>query len=630
MANRVHGNARPMRAIEPRELYERLKDALGVESFPSGPIDVVRAPFPDITEANFRDRYLLREVLRKYPGFELGIDTKQVALQELIAQEGRNRETNRRISDREYGDNPYVRQAYSLAREKISDTLGPYDPDRLVKYARFGPRATTKCTGANLGLDSKLSKRPHVTREALPLAQWYLRQVPMWEQAIAEPVDSLSESAPVWTIRSEDRVTCIPKNATTDRTVTPQPCFNGLLQLGQGGMLREQLARIGVDLNDQSKNQLRARLGSITGQIATVDLRNASNSISSFLVYDLVGNVDHGRSHAWKWYTVMDTLRTTSGWIGNVEHEWALFSSMGNGFTFELETLIFHALTCAACSVLGLPEDVSTYGDDITCPVEVIPLLVELFAFCGFTLNAQKSFWSIEGPIFRESCGKHYLDGVDVTPFYVDYVMDSDTSIVLLANNLVRWASLPGFGRDGRLKGVWDWIVGHLSERAARTHIPFGESNDGLIKDFDEACPRVVFTSTGDQIVQSFVSVNDGESFSPEAMTLKRMRLGYRAVTVSLENRPVPPDSVEASCLIWHYLKDTCRYSPLKPRPALGLPAHRPSWFERLISAEEYQPYRKAGLKESIKWSTRVVASWPTIGPWVLPDPVAPVAVPSV
>lgn len=622
MAKRDAGDARRVREISPRNLYERLAGAFGITDIPKGALDVVRAPFPDVNLSDFRERYLLREVLRKYPGFDLGVDRSAEALKGLIAQEALNRESNRRIPAREYGDNPYVRQAYCLARDKISEILGPFDPDKLVKFARFGPKATTKASGGNLGLEVKLSKRPHVTREALPLAQWYIKQAPMWASAISESGRFTSEPTPVWTLRQQDRVTCIPKNAEIDRTVTPQPCFCSLLQLGVGGMLRERLFARGVNLNDQSINQLRARNGSRWGRIATVDLRNASNSICSALIYDLIGNVEHSRSHSWEWYTVMESLRTTSGWIGKVEHEWELFSSMGNGFTFELETLVFYALTCATCAVLDLPEDVTTYGDDITCPVEAVPLLTEVFAFCGFTLNTRKSFWSTEGPLFRESCGMHYLDGRDVTPFYVDTLLDSDVSIILLANNLVRWSHVPGGGRDGRVKGVWEWIVRHLSDRARKTRIPMGEANDGLILDFDEACPSVAYTCAGDsEVVQARANAGDGYSFVNRAEVLSRMRLGYRAVTVSAGNRPTSVGDPEGH-LCWHYLKDCHRFTlPSAPVTVPTLRGLYPSLLagSMVDDSSPYEPYRKPGLKESVKWGTRVVTSWPYIGPWVTP-----------
>ena len=126
---------------------------------------------------------------------------------------------------------------------------------------------------------------------------------------------------------------------------------------------------------------------------------------------------------------------------------------MGNGFTFEMETLMFWALTKAVCLVLGLPssiEDVSVYGDDIICPVEAVPLLKEVFDHVGLTFNAKKSHWV--GP-FRESCGGHYYDGREVTPFYVKKPIRTIVDLINLHNKVSLWLAR-GVVRDDGLERV--------------------------------------------------------------------------------------------------------------------------------------------------------------------------------
>jgi hypothetical protein len=90
---------------------------------------------------------------------------------------------------------------------------------------------------------------------------------------------------------------------------------------------------------------------------------------------------------------------------------------MGNGYTFELETLIFVLLSICACDEVGVSsKDVSVYGDDIIIPVEAYDVLKEVLETCGFTINEDKSYH--EGP-FRESCGEDYFRGINVRPFLV-------------------------------------------------------------------------------------------------------------------------------------------------------------------------------------------------------------------
>jgi len=573
---------------------------------------------PDFNQSpsRFRDQYLLKEVLRKYPGFDLGIDTEAVAIQGLLDQECRNSETNRRIETLSRGFSPRVWQILEVARCKIEDILGEFDPAVFVEGCRFGPRATSRIRG-NTGLSLKLSGKPHVTFSAALAAHRLIGRMPLWAKAIgwkaSNPLAALE-------ICDHDVITCVTKNALTGRTVAPQPCMNSYMDLGVGRGMRIKLYAAGVNLQRQSINQNLARRGSIDGTVATVDVANASNSVVRLLVWLLIGDRNRTRDRSWQWYEVMDMLRTEQGLIDGVMHSYELFSSMGNGYTFELETLIFYVLSCSVCASLGLPEDqVSCYGDDIVIPSDAVPLLREVFDSVGFRLNMSKSFWNTSGPLFRESCGKHYLNGVDVTPFYVDGDIDCPSQQILLANNLLRWASLPGFGRDGRVKPVYDWIVSNLPERCRASAIPYGEANDGLIKDFDEAHPVVRYTNgtknAGPKTVPSVASDSDPYlPFVPKAIRLGNQRVGYVARTAEMSNRPVSPPE-DSRYLIWQYQKSFRKFSDVRD-PSFTVHSMRFGDID-VTDAPAYHPYKEDGLKSSPKYGYRVVDSWPAIGPWV-------------
>jgi hypothetical protein len=122
------------------------------------------------------------------------------------------------------------------------------------------------------------------------------------------------------------------------------------------------------------------------------------------------------------------------------------FSSMGNGFTFPLQTLIFYSLAWALQPAIEVgpqrPQVAVAYGDDIIVPSDVAPKLAELLRYVGFKVNAEKSFW--EGP-FRESCGKDYFLGVDVRPWFAKD-QASPRTLVGLTNYYVRnemWDFVP-------------------------------------------------------------------------------------------------------------------------------------------------------------------------------------------
>jgi len=63
--------------------------------------------------------------------------------------------------------------------------------------------------------------------------------------------------------------------------------------------------------------------------------------------------------------------------------------------------------------------------------------LIDLFNYCGFEINRDKSFF--KGSFF-ESCGKHYFKGIDVTPIFQREVIDSVPSLFRHYNRVVRWS----------------------------------------------------------------------------------------------------------------------------------------------------------------------------------------------
>jgi hypothetical protein len=115
-----------------------------------------------------------------------------------------------------------------------------------------------------------------------------------------------------------------------------------------------------------------------------------------------------------------------------------MFSSMGNGFTFELESLLFWAITRSVCKHSGIKGRVNVYGDDIIAPAVVVPRLKRVFDWFGFRLNQKKTFY--RGP-FRESCGKHYYNSMDVSPFYIRGPVRTKTDLIRLLNRLMEWDS---------------------------------------------------------------------------------------------------------------------------------------------------------------------------------------------
>jgi hypothetical protein len=240
----------------------------------------------------------------------------------------------------------------------------------------------------------------------------------------------------------------VPKNAEIDRCACKEPDVNMFLQKGVGAHVRRRLRRYGIDLNDQAHNRGLARRGSSDGSLATLDLSSASDSISWSLVSLLLPD---------DWYRYLNDIRSQKVWV---DGEWvttAMFSSMGNGFTFELESLLFYVLVRTTLYFEGIRGTISVYGDDIIIPSSGYDAVTWVLQYFGFAVNSKKSFHT--GP-FRESCGGHYSDGVDVTPFYLKRPPTHMTDVIRVANQFRRWATTDGRTyASSNLYDIWVSLV---------------------------------------------------------------------------------------------------------------------------------------------------------------------------
>lgn len=359
----------------------------------------------------FRDDYLVVEYLSKSRFLKTGIDTNAVASASFIAAESSCASANARIRayvDRGVKPSSLLMQVLQLAAEKIEQCIGAHVPwKRIMGAFKWGKGATYSLKGEDVRLDTKLlEKQISVTQEALPLLRAAMATDYAWLRArgieASGPVSLLSDE---FLIVRGSRGLLVEKNAKTKRFIAAEPSGNIFLQLGFGAEIRRCLHRVGINLDDQSINQTLAKHALDLG-LATVDLKQASDTICRELVWLLL---------PFRWACVLDDLRSHELEFEGRWHMLSKFSSMGNGFTFELETLIFWSLTEALRDVKGLRGRVSVYGDDIICPSQMFLELKELLAWVGFETNVKKSH--AEG-VFRESCGKHFFRGKDVTPIY--------------------------------------------------------------------------------------------------------------------------------------------------------------------------------------------------------------------
>ncbi len=409
------------------ELYNSLKAQQPVAKY-----------FPEVETTNavdFANDYFVSKLLSKWKGWKVkGVDSRAAALISWEADEAQNSMTNERIRNFVKGTGypgSDLITVISTAQYHISRLLGTFRLSKVLSSCRWGPGATWDYPRGT-HRDTKLSSKLSVTREAQPFMKLLIEGDPNWCEAITGfyPDGPFSIVKDFWTFTEASRFSTVPKDWDTDRTIEMQPTANGYLQQGVGKYIRHRLLSEGINLNSQEENQLNA-FYAYFADLATLDLKSASNSVTQELVALLL---------PWDWCQYLCSIRTRYVQFGRrgPSKKIEMFSAMGNAFTFELETLIFWALSRACSELEGVKDGtVVVYGDDIIVDACVYDKLVYVLNYCGFRVNETKSFRS--GP-FYESCGEHFWKGVNVTPAYQKSLVNSPEECIRFHNRLVRWS----------------------------------------------------------------------------------------------------------------------------------------------------------------------------------------------
>lgn len=361
---------------------------------------------------------------QKNDSLDIGVDRKLAALTSFLESEKSCTRSNAIFRTAFYGSfnfEPNVTVILHDTRSLIRKVLGRV-PNLGDLRLRFGPGATASIKRERASPCFKLGETPSCSLDlyASGLLPELFRQIPHWLDCHAEDVDfgdGRYSAIEVETVTG--KLQFVPKNAKTDRTIDSQPTLNTLVQAGVGDWMMRRLKRFGVDLRDQRPNQLLALQGSIDGQLATIDLRSASDTISYWLVKYLLPD---------DWFRLLNSCKCSCTTLKGKTILLEKFCSMGNGFTFPLESLLFWALSKSAISfhdrLHAQCSTLSVYGDDIVCPTWAFCEICHLLEVCGFEVNLSKSF--VHGK-FRESCGSDFYDGINVRPYYCRTVVSART-----------------------------------------------------------------------------------------------------------------------------------------------------------------------------------------------------------
>lgn len=228
------------------------------------------------------------------------------------------------------------------------------------------------------------------------------------------------------TERDHSRYSTVRKNNSIDRSIDMQPFINMLVQRAIGLGIRDILEReFDVCLEE---------LQSVHGHMimdkskSTIDLRNASDSNTWSLVEFLFPK---------KFVNLlrMATPTFTEGLDGHF-YMTKKVSSMGNGFTFELMSLVLMV------TAKQFDPHSSVFGDDIVIDSGVALDFVEALQSAGWVVNVDKTF--INTP-FRESCGYNYHDDFGYIRSFDFEFPESIGDCIVFFNKLGMLSSVPYF-----------------------------------------------------------------------------------------------------------------------------------------------------------------------------------------
>lgn len=290
--------------------------------------------------------------------------------------------------------------------------------DRNIYYMKdVNPKHGPGATADKLLGNQKFNQSTWTARleQILPSGEMLL---PNWRfYADLEKVDILEPGAEI-----PVKVISVPKTLKSPRIIGVEPTAmqyaqQSVLPLILDAMRRDDSLRRIVGFDDQSPNQRLAMEGSLNKGTATLDLSEASDRVSNQLVRVMLQQWPH-------LHMAVDACRSRKAVVpGHGEVRLAKFASMGSALCFPMEAMVFTTLIFLGIEqglnrplsrrdIQYFSDKVRVYGDDIIVPVDFVRSVVMTLEAFGSQVNHSKSFWTGN---FRESCGKEYFMGHDVS-----------------------------------------------------------------------------------------------------------------------------------------------------------------------------------------------------------------------
>lgn len=352
-----------------------------------------------------------------------------------------------------------------------SEEIVDFDLDFIREHMMCGPGSAQKADSRTLVTKLFESSISYTDEHLIRLYRGALVETGSWADAERLRFEKFGFSV----VRG-GKLFFAPKNAEISRTCCTEASLNMLFQKAIGAFLECRLAHFfGIHLDSEPlHNRELARIGSFDGSFGTIDLTSASDSIGLQLMQ---------RVHRPGFLKAMIMMSRSERAVlpDGTETELRMISTMGNGFTFPLQTVIFSCAVRAVYDLMGIPmrdpiskvRNFGVFGDDITVSHRAFDFLSQMLAKLGFVVNVGKSFNT--GP-FRESCGHDYYRGVNIRGVYVRS-LEIPQQVYSLINRLHRWSAVSSIPLVRTVKLLLSWVrdirVPPSEGDDAGIHVPF-------------------------------------------------------------------------------------------------------------------------------------------------------------
>jgi hypothetical protein len=364
----------------------------------------------------------------------------QLPMDEKLADETIKKFTN---TDNSLGFNPEILSHHDKsilrgAKMLISSVLAPVDPyDKNLFLPRHGP--------GSVATGEKPWQKPHFKRYYKALALKFPYEEYFYYNS-THLCDSLQEFMSLAEIEAGTaKVVLVPKDSRGPRLISCEPLEYQWIQQGLMNVMvktieHHPLTAGHVNFTDQAVNRKLALQSSRTGDMATLDMKDASDRVSLALVRALF---------PLPWFEALLACRSVATRLPNGDIvSLKKFAPMGSAVCFPVEALIFWALSVSAITYRNQStrvidttdstvtsrsllykrarpfdlarqkalESVYVYGDDIICDIEDQDIVRQHLPKFELEFNDRKC---CVGRSFRESCGCDAFKGVDVTPLKI-------------------------------------------------------------------------------------------------------------------------------------------------------------------------------------------------------------------